>query len=108
MDEKIDVDEKITAEEILGSPGQHNMSLRIMYESFDDVMPKPHQIVTGFAADVKAGGSYLLQGKFSPSADGELSFEIWLTDASTGKDVSKKNILESMLFKVESNPDFGK
>ena len=108
LEEKSDVDEKITAKEILVSPGQHNMSVRIMYESFNDVMPQPHQIVTGFSADVKAGGSYLLRGEFSPSADGELSFESWLADASTGKDVSKKNILESMLFKVESNPDFGK
>ena len=39
-----------------------------------------------------------MQGEFSPSLDGELSFESWLADANTGKDVSKKNILKSMLF----------
>ena len=108
LEEKIDVDEKITVKEVLVSPGQHNMSVRIMYESFGDVIPQPHQIVTGFSADVKAGGNYLLRGEFSPSADGELSFKSWLADASTDKDVSKKNILERMRFKVEGNPDLGK
>ena len=108
LEEKIDVDEEITIKEILVSPGQHNMSVQIIYRSFDDVIPQPHQIVTGFSADVKAGGSYLLRGKFSPSANGELSFKSWLADASTDKDVSKKNILKNPLFKVEGNPDFGK
>lgn len=108
LDEQIDVDEDITIKEILVSPGQHNMSVRIIYKSFDDVMPQPHQIVTGFSADVEAGGSYLLQGEFSPSAGGELSFKSWLADTNTGKDVSKKNILERMKFNVEGNPDLGK
>ena len=107
LDEKIDVDEEITIKEILVSPGQHNMLVQIIYESFDDVIPHPYQIVTGFSADVKAGGSYLLRGEFSPSAGGELSFKSWLADASTGKDVSKKNILKNPVFRVESNPDFG-
>ena len=98
LDEKIDVDEEITIKEILVSPGQHNMSVRIIYRSFDDVIPQPHQIVTSFSADVEAGGSYLLRGEFSPNVDGELSFESWLADANTGKDVSKKNILKSLLF----------
>lgn len=101
LDEKIDVDEDITIKEILVSPGQHNMSVRIIYRSFDDVIPQPHQIVTGFSADVEAGGSYLLRGEFSPSVGGELSFKSWLADTNTGKDVSKKNILERMKFKVE-------
>ena len=48
LDEQIDVDEDITIKKILVSPGQHNMSVRIIYKSFDDVMPQPHQIVTGF------------------------------------------------------------
>ena len=91
LDEKIDVDEEITIKEILVSPGQHNMSVRIIYRSFDDVIPQPHQIVTGFSVDVEAGGSYLLRGEFSPNVDGELSFKSWLVDTSTGKDVSKKN-----------------
>lgn len=108
MEEKIDVDEEIIIKEILVSPGQHNMSVRIIYRSFDDVISQPHQIVTSFSADVKAGGSYLLRGKFSPSANGELSFKSWLADASTGKDVSEKNILKNPVFKVESNPDFGR
>ena len=107
LDEKIDVDEEITIKEILVSPGQHNMLVQIIYESFDNVISRPHQIVTGFSADVKAGGSYLLQGEFSPRTGGELSFKSWLADASTGKDVSKKNILKNPVFKVESNPDFG-
>jgi hypothetical protein len=102
LDEKIDVDEEITIKEILVSPGQHNMSVRIIYRSFDDVIPQPHQIVTGFSVDVEAGGSYLLRGEFSPNVDGELSFKSWLVDTSTGKDVSKKNILEKMKFKVEN------
>ncbi len=108
LDEKIDVDEEVTIKEILVSPGQHDMSVRIIYRSFDDVIPQPHQIVTGFSADVEAGGSYLLRGEFSPSAGGELSFKSWLADTNTGKDVSKKNILERMKFKVEGNPDLGK
>lgn len=97
LEKKIDADEEITIKEIVVSPGQHNMSVQIIYRSFDDVMPQPHQIVTNFSADVKAGGSYLLQGEFSPRLDGELSFENWLTDASTGKDVSKNNILKRLL-----------
>lgn len=108
LEEKIDADEEITIKEVVVSPGQHNMSVQIIYRSFDDVIPQPHQIVTSFSADVKAGGSYLLRGKFSPSANGELSFKSWLADASTGKDVSKKNILKNPVFKVESNPDFGR
>ncbi len=103
LEEKIDVDEEVTIKEILVSSGQHNMSVRIIYRSFDDVIPQPHQIVTGFSADVEAGGSYLLRGEFSPSAGGELSFKSWLADTNTGKDVSKKNILERMKFKVEGN-----
>ena len=98
LEKKIDADEEITTKDILVSPGQHNMSVQIIYESFDDVIPQPHQIVVNFSADVKAGGSYLLQGELSPSLDGELSFESWLADANTGKDVSKKNILKSLLF----------
>ena len=98
LEEKIDADEEITIKEIVVSPGQHNMSVLIIYKSFDDVTLRPHQIVTNFSADVKAGSSYLLQGEFSPSLDGELSFESWLADAKTGKDVSKNNILKSMLF----------
>jgi hypothetical protein len=98
LEKKIDADEEITIKDILVSPGQHNMSVQIIYESFDDVIPQPHQIVVNFSADVKAGGSYLLQGELSPSLDGELSFESWLADANTGKDVSKKNILKSLLF----------
>ena len=79
------------------------MSVQIIYKSFDDVIPQPHQIVTHFSANVKVGGSYLLQGEFSPS----LSFESWLTDANTGENVSKKNILKSMLFtgKIKLNSD---
>lgn len=107
LEEKIDADEEITIKEVVVSPGQHNISVQIIYESFDDVTLHPHQTVVNFSADVKAGGSYLLQGEFSPSLDGELSFESWLADANTGKDVSKKNILKSMLFtgkiKLDSN-----
>ncbi len=84
------------------------MSVRIIYRSFDDVTLHPHQIVVNFSADVKAGGSYLLQGKFSPSANGELSFESWLADANTGTDVSKKNILKSMLLTGKIDLDFDK
>lgn len=98
LDEKIDVDEEVTIKEILVSPGQHNMSMLIIYRSVDDGVPQPHQIVTNFSADVKAGGSYLLQGEFSPRFNGELSFENWLTDANTGQNVSKNNILKRLLF----------
>lgn len=108
LEEKIDADEGITIKEIVVSPGQHNMSVRIIYESFDDVTLHPHQIVVNFSADVKAGGSYLLQGEFSPSLDGELSFESWLTDANIGTDVSKKNILKSMLLTGKIDLDFDK
>ena len=97
LEKKIDKDEEITIKEIVVSPGQHNMSMLIIYRSFDDVIPQPHQIVTNFSADVKAGGSYLLQGEFSPRLDGELSFENWLTDANTGENVSKNNILKRLL-----------
>lgn len=108
LEEKIDADEEITIKEIVVSPGQHNMSVRIIYESFDDVTLHPHQIVVNFSVDVKAGGSYLLQGEFSPSLDGELSFESWLADANTGKDVSKKNILKSTLLTGKIDLDFDK
>jgi len=97
LEKKIDADEEITIKEIVVSPGQHNMSVQIIYRSFDDVIPQPHQIVTNFSADVKAGGSYLLQGEFSPRLNGELSFENWFTDANTGKNVSKNNILKRLL-----------
>ena len=54
LEEKIDADEEITIKEIVVSPGQHNMSVLIIYKSFDDVTLRPHQIVTNFSADVKA------------------------------------------------------
>ena len=41
LEEKIDADEEITIKEIVVSPGQHNISVRIIYESFDDVTLHP-------------------------------------------------------------------
>ncbi len=96
--EKIDVDEEITIKELLVSPGQRNMSVQIIYKSFGDAIPQPYQITTNFSANVKAGGSYLLQGEFSPSLDGDLSFKSWLTDANTDKNVAKNNWLKSLMF----------
>jgi hypothetical protein len=105
LDEKIDADKDITIKEILVAPGVHNISVMLIYQSFSEVMPHPRQIVDYFSVDAEAGSSYLLQGKFSPDEEGELSFDSWLADAETGKVVKKsKSPIISYLESELANP----
>ena len=77
--------------EILVAPGEHNMSVSTIYDSFSDKgNPSAVQTVSKFSADVKAGGTYLLKG------EGEL------VDANTGKVVSKtKFFFDQASFELE-------
>lgn len=105
LDEKIDADKDITIKEILVAPGEHNISVMLIYQSFSEVMPHPRQIVDYFSVDAEAGSSYLLRGEFSPGGDGELSFNSWLADAETGNVVKKsKSPIISYLESELANP----
>ena len=105
LDQKIDADKDIAIKEILVAPGAHNISVMLIYQSFSEVMPHPRQIVDYFSVDAKSGSSYLLQGEFSPSGDGELRFNSWLADAETGKVVKKsKSPIISYLESELANP----
>ena len=105
LDEKIDADKDITIKEILVAPGEHNLSVMLIYQSFSEVMPHPRQIVDYFSVDAEAGRSYLLRGEFSPDGDGELRFNSWLANAETGKVVKKsKSPIISYLESELANP----
>ena len=105
LDEKIDADKDITIKEILVAPGEHNISVMLIYQSFSEVMPHPRQIVDYFSVDAEAGSSYLLRGEFSPGGDGELRFNSWLADAETGNVVKKsKSPIISYLESELANP----
>lgn len=72
---------------ILVAPGKQDMSVLIIYESYDEGTRITAQTSASFDADVKAGGVYLLKGDFTYSAGGAFSFE--LVDADTDRVVSK-------------------
>ena len=84
--EKIDALEKVSVDdEILVTPGKHDMSLLVVYEYFHEDTPGNRQIVSRFSADVEAGSTYLLKGELSS----EFKLESKLVDTNGDKVVSK-------------------
>jgi hypothetical protein len=85
LEQEIDLDRKTSIKEILVSPGQHDLSVGIIYQSFEAAMPNTSQVWTTFSANMEAGDNYLLRGEFSPGVDGELSFDSWLINNLSSK-----------------------
>jgi len=79
----------VSIDEILVASGKHDMSVLIVYESYDEGTRATVQTSSSFDADVKAGGIYLLKGDFTYSAGGGSSFEFELVDTNTDRVVSK-------------------
>ena len=89
--EKIGDQEEHSIGEILVAPGEHDMSVSTIRDSFTDKgKPSAVQAVSRFSADVKAGGTYLLRDKDE------------LVDANTGRVVSKsKFFFDQTAFELE-------
>ncbi|MDE0089079.1 MAG: hypothetical protein OXU23_25395 [Candidatus Poribacteria bacterium] len=82
----------VSIDEILVVPGKQDISVLIVYESYDEGTRATVQTSSSFDADVKAGGIYLLKGDFTYIAGGEFSFE--LVNADTDRVVSKPKIFD--------------
>ena len=85
----IEMHEELTIDEILVTPGKHDMSVMTIHTIYRGDKPETIQTLSRFSADVKAGGIYLLQDDNK------------LIDASTDKVVSKSNLLGLSEFGLE-------
>lgn len=95
LEKKLDPDRNEPIKDILVSPGKHDLSVGILYQSFSDAMPSTHQEWTTFSADAKVGHRYFLHGELSPGVDGGFSFEGRLVEATAAIDVKKShNIMD--------------
>ncbi len=77
---KIETNADISIDEILVTPGEHDMSLSTILDRFDGDTRNTVQTMSIFSAEVEAGSTYLLQ------TDNKL------VDAETGKVVSESKI----------------
>lgn len=93
LEKKLDSDRNEPIKDILVSPGKHDLSVGIIYQSFSDAMPSTYQEWTTFSADVKAGHKYFLQGELSSGVDGKLSFDGRLVETNAGKVVEESENL---------------
>ena len=89
--EKIGDQQEHSIGEILVAPGEHDMSVSTLHDSFTDKgSPSAVQAVSNFFADVKAGGTYLLRD------EGEL------VDENTGRVVSRSQFFfDQTAFELE-------
>ena len=101
--QKIGDNKDVSINEILVAPGKQDMSVLIIYESFEEGARITAQTSSSFAADVKAGGTYLLKGEYTYSVGGEFSFE--LVDADTDRVVSNQNIFGKSIFNLQKPGD---
>ena len=93
--QKIDALEKVSIDdEILVTPGKHDMSLLVVYESFDGDTPGNRQLQSWFSADVEAGRTYLLKGELRS----ESNFKGKLVDTNQDKVVSKPRFFDRLEF----------
>ena len=99
--EKIESFEEVSFEEILVTPGKHEMSVLVVYESFYANTPRDRQILSRFSADVKVGGTYLLTGEFSGGGSSELNFYGKLIDTSKNRVVSESKLFDQFTFELE-------
>lgn len=86
---EIGENKEVSIDEILVAPGKRDMSVLIIYESYDEGTRTTAQTSSSFGADVKAGSSYLLKGEFSYSAGAGGGFSFELVDADTDRVISK-------------------
>ena len=95
VSQKIDALKKVSIDdEILVAPGKRDMSLLVIYESFDGDTPDNRQLQSWFSADVEAGRTYLLKGELRS----ESNFKGKLVDANKDKVVSKPRFLDRLEF----------
>ena len=95
VSQKIDALKKVSIDdEILVTPGKHDMSLLVVYESFDGDTPDNRQLQSWFSADVEAGSTYLLKGELRS----ESNFKGKLVDTNKDKIVSKPRLLDRLEF----------
>ena len=93
--EQIDALELVSIDdEILVAPGKHDMSLLVVYESFDGDTPNNRQLQSWFSADVEAGRTYFLKGELST----EFNFKGKLVDENKDKVVSKPRFFDRLEF----------
>ena len=92
---KIDALEKVSIDdEILVAPGKHDMSVAVVYESFEGATPGGRQHQTWFSADIEAGSTYLL--KVEGSNEG--GFSTKLVDTNGDNVVSEPRLLDRFKF----------
>lgn len=95
VSQKLDALEKVSIDdEILVAPGKHDMSLLVVYESFDGDTPDNRQLQSWFSADVEAGSTYLLKGELRS----ESNFKGKLVDTNKDKVVSKPRFFDRLEF----------
>lgn len=95
VSQKVDALEKVSIDdEILVTPGKHDMSLLVVYEFFDGDTPDNRQLQSWFSADVEAGRTYLLKGELRS----EFNFKGKLVDTNKDKVVSKPRFLDRLEF----------
>ena len=101
IDGKLALRKKINAlketsidDEILVTPGKHDMSVLVVYESFERATPDGRQHQSWFSADVEAGSTYLLKVK----SGNEGSFRAKLVNTNGDKVVSKPRLLDRFKF----------
>ena len=96
VSQKVDALEKVSIDdEILVTPGKHDMSLLVVYESFDGDTPDNRQLQSWFSADVEAGSTYLLKGELRS----EFNLKGKLVDRNKDKVVSKPRFLDRLEFR---------
>lgn len=75
---------------VLVTPGNHQLSITVLTDTFPDGVRQDLQIMSKFSAEVKAGIAYLLNVKFDNNVDDDLTVE--LIDTNTDKVVSTSNL----------------
>ncbi len=85
----IKMDQEVSIDEILVAPGKHDMSVTTIHTIFHGDNRETTQTVSRFSADVKAGGTYLLNN------------EKKLVDADMDKVVSKSKLPSLLEFNLE-------
>lgn len=95
VNQQIDALKKVSIDDgILVASGKRDMSLLVVYESFDGDTPDNRQLQSWFSADVEAGRTYLLKGELRS----EFNFKGKLVDTNRDKVVSKPRFLDRLEF----------
>ena len=97
VSQNIEAREEVSIDEILVTPGKHEMSLLAVYKSFDADKPSDRQVVSRFSADVEAGSTYLLTGELGS----EFSFKGKLVNTNGDKVVSKSKRIGQFGFELQ-------